>query len=65
MNFYTDNESLSFYLHHPEMEQVVAVKENNYAEAGEHPEAPASAEEAVAQYDMLMNLLGTIAGEVM
>ena len=64
MNFYTDNESLSFYLHHPGMEQVAAVKENNYAEAGKHPEAPANAEEAVAQYEMLMNLLGGIAGDV-
>ena len=64
MNFYTDNESLSFYLHHPEMERVVAVKEKDYAEAGQHPEAPASAEEAVSQYDMVMNLVGEIAGEV-
>jgi len=64
MNFYTDNENLSFYLHHPEMEQVVAVKEKNYAEAGVHPEAPANAEEAVEQYDMVMRLLGDIAGDV-
>jgi len=64
MNFYTDNENLSFYLHHPDMEQVVAVKEKNYAEAGSHPEAPANAEEAVAQYDMVMRLLGDIAGDV-
>ena len=64
MNFYTDNESLSFYLHHPGMEQVVAVKENGFAEAGQHPEAPATAEEAVNQYDMVMNLVGEIAGEV-
>ncbi len=64
MNFYTDNESLSFYLHHPEMERVVAVKEKDYADAGQHPEAPASAEEAVSQYDMVMNLVGEIAGEV-
>ena len=64
MNFYTDNESLSFYLHHPEMARVVAVKEKDYAEAGQHPEAPASAEEAVSQYDMVMNLVGEIAGEV-
>ncbi len=64
MNFYTDNDSLSFYLHHPEMERVVAVKEKDYAEAGQHPEAPASAEEAVSQYDMVMNLVGEIAGEV-
>ena len=44
MNYYNDNESLSFYLHHPEMEKVVAVKEKDFAEAGQHPEAPASAE---------------------
>ena len=64
MNFYTDNENLSFYLHHPEMEQVVAVKEKDYAEAGKHPEAPANTEEAVSNYDTVMNLLGEIAGEV-
>ena len=64
MNFYTDNPSLSFYLHHPEMEQVTAAKEDNFAEAGQHPEAPANAEEAVKQYDIVMNLLGEIAAEV-
>ena len=64
MNFYTDNENLAFYLHHPGMEQVVAVKEKDYAEAGKHPEAPANAEEAVQQYDMVMRLLGDIAGDV-
>ena len=64
MNFYTDNESLAFYLHHPEMEQVVAACEKGFAEAGQHPEAPATTEEAVAQYEMAMNLLGGIAGDV-
>ncbi|MBQ9398495.1 MAG: acyl-CoA dehydrogenase family protein [Bacteroidales bacterium] len=64
MNFYTDNENLSFYLHHPEMDQVVAVREKNFAEAGQHPEAPADAAQAVSQYEMALNLLGSIAGEV-
>ncbi|MCR5192439.1 MAG: acyl-CoA dehydrogenase family protein [Bacteroidales bacterium] len=64
MNFYTDNENLSFYLHHPDMDQVVAVKEKNYAESGSHPEAPADCFEAVQQYDTVMCLLGEIAGEV-
>ncbi len=64
MNFYTDNEKLSFYLHHPDMEQVVAAKENNYAAAGTHPEAPANKEEALEQYDMVMRLLGDIAGDI-
>ena len=64
MNFYTDNESLAFHLRHPEMGQVVAVKEKDFAEAGVHPEAPASAEEAVDQYDRVLKLLGEIAGDV-
>ena len=64
MNFYTDNGSLSFYLHHPDMDQVIAVRENDFAQAGQHPEAPASAEEALAQYDMALDLLGGIAGDV-
>ena len=64
MNFYTDNESLSFYLHHPEMGPVIAVREKNFAQAGEHPEAPANAEEAMSQYEMALNLLGSIAGDV-
>ena len=31
-NFYTDNESLKFYLSHPMMEKIVALKERDYAE---------------------------------
>jgi hypothetical protein len=46
------------------MEKVVAVKEKDFAEAGQHPEAPATAEEAVNQYDMVMKLVGEIAGDV-
>ena len=61
MNFYSDNESLSFYLHHPEMGPVIAVREKNFAQAGEHPEVPANAEEAMSQYEMALNLLGSIA----
>lgn len=64
MNFYLDNENLSFYLHHPDMEQVVSVKEKNFAEAGKHPEAPADTNEAIQQYDTIMRLLGDIAGDV-
>ena len=49
MNFYTDNESLSFYLHHPEMAEIATLRENNFAEAGQRPEAPANADEAIEQ----------------
>lgn len=64
MNFYTDNESLSFYLHHPEMAEIATLRENNFAEAGQHPEAPANAEEAIEQYDSVMRLLGEITADI-
>ena len=64
MNFYTDNPNLAFYLHHPDMEQVVATREQGFAEAGNHPEAPHTTEEALGQYEMAMNLLGQICGDV-
>ncbi|MBR1793164.1 MAG: acyl-CoA dehydrogenase family protein [Bacteroidales bacterium] len=64
MNFYTDNESLSFYLHHPEMVEIARLREKDFAEAGLHPEAPANAEEAIEQYDSVMRLLGEITADV-
>ncbi|MBQ9473082.1 MAG: acyl-CoA dehydrogenase family protein [Bacteroidales bacterium] len=64
MNFYKDNPSLSFYLHHCDMEQVANTRERNYAEAGKHPEAPGDAQAAIGQYEAVMSLLGEIAGDV-
>lgn len=64
MNFYTDNDNLSFYLHHPEMVKVATERERNFADAGKYATAPSNAEEAIEQYDMLMKLLGEIAGDV-
>ncbi|MBQ7281131.1 MAG: acyl-CoA dehydrogenase family protein [Bacteroidales bacterium] len=64
MNFYTDNDSLSFYLHHPEMSEIATLREHDFAEAGQHPEAPANADEAIEQYDSVMRLLGEIVADV-
>lgn len=64
MNFYSDNDSLKFYLNHPVMEQIAAMKEQNFADHGKYDEAPANAEEALENYDTVMNLVGEIAGNV-
>ena len=40
------------------------MKEHDFAEHGNHPEAPANSEAAVKQYDAVMTLLGDIAGDV-
>ena len=47
MNYYSDNESLKFYLQHPDIEKIAVLRENNFEEAGKYPDAPANVAEAV------------------
>ena len=65
MNFYSDNKSLKFYLNHPEMKKTVVLKENNFADHGKYADAPATAEEGLEHYDLVMDLVGEIAGSVL
>lgn len=62
MNFYTDNPSLSLHLHHPDMVRVAETAEKGFAEKG--AALPADSEEAIGQYEMILNLLGEISAEV-
>jgi hypothetical protein len=55
MNFYNDNPSLSFYLHHPEMAHVAEVRESGFTGEG----APADADTAIRQ--IIDNLNGDAA----
>ena len=64
MNYYSDNESLKFYLQHPDIEKIATLRENNFEEAGQYPDAPANEQEAVEGYQNVMDLIGEIAGDV-
>lgn len=64
MNFYSDNESLKFYLQHPDIKRIAELREKGFADHGQYDDAPANAEEAIANYDCIMDLVGEIAGEV-
>lgn len=64
MNYYCDNESLKFYLQHPDIEKIATLRENNFEEAGQYPDAPANAAEAVEGYQQAMDLIGEITAEV-
>jgi alkylation response protein AidB-like acyl-CoA dehydrogenase len=63
-NFYTDNKDLKFHLNHPLMEKIVALKENNYAEFNEFDFAPSDFEDAIDNYDKILEIVGEISGEV-
>lgn len=64
MNYYSDNESLKFYLQHPDIEKIATLRENNFEEAGQYPDAPANVAEAVEGYQQAMDLIGEITAEV-
>lgn len=63
-NFYTDNEDIKFQLSHPLMKKIVALKERDYAEAKQYEGAPLNFEDAIDNYDKVLEIVGEIAGDV-
>jgi len=62
-NFYRDNADMLFHMNHMDLSRVVELKEDNFAERGKHPEAPDDLNDAVDNYDRVLEIVGEIAGE--
>ena len=62
-NFFTDNEDLMFQLSDPELREVAALAEHDFAEKDEYPYAPESVDDAVDSYSRVLTMLGEIAGD--
>ncbi len=63
-NYYTDNKDLSFHLHHPLMKKIVALKENNFTEAEQYEYAPIDFEDAMDNYEKILDIIGDITANV-
>lgn len=63
-NFYTDNPNLKFHLTHPLMEKIVKLKESDYTEKEKYDFAPLDFEDALDNYDKIMEIIGEISGEI-
>ncbi len=61
-NFYTDNADLKHHLHHPLMEKIVALRERNYTEADKYDYAPADFNDAMDNYERVLDIMGDICG---
>jgi len=59
-NFYTDNEDLRFHLNNPLMKKIVELKEMNYRDKDEYDYAPQKFEDAMDNYDQVMEIVGDI-----
>ena len=63
-NYYNDQPEISFYLSHPLMKRVVELKEHNYTDKDNCPDAPVNLEDALANYDKILTITGDIAANV-
>jgi len=64
-NYYNDNKALHFHLYNPLMEKIVRIKENNFAEKDAYDYAPQDYEDAMDNYEKVLEIMGEIAGEIM
>lgn len=63
-NFYTDNPDLKQHLSHPLMKKIVELKERGYADAKEYDDAPIDFEDAMDNYDKVLEIVGDLCGEI-
>ena len=63
-NFYTDNPALKTYLTHPLMKKIVALKERDFADADKYDYAPQNYEDAIDNYDRVLEIVGEICGDI-
>ncbi len=63
-NFYTDNPDLKLHLSHPLMRKIVELKERNYTEAEKFDYAPINFEDAMDNYDRVLEIVGDLCGGI-
>lgn len=63
-NFYTDNPDLKLHLAHPLMKKIVELKERNFEDAEKYDYAPINFEDAMDNYDRVLEVVGEICGDV-
>ena len=61
-NFYTDNPSLKHHLNHPLMRKIVELRERNYTDAENFDYAPANFDDAMDNYEKVLEIIGDICG---
>ena len=64
-NFLKDNEDILFHLKHLDLDTIITLKEDNFAEKDIYPHAPKDIEDTKDSYEKILGLIGEIAGEHM
>ncbi len=64
MNYYTDSPELKHYLNHPLMKRIVELRERDFEEKDQYPYAPQDHEDAMDNYDKVLDIIGEICGDI-
>lgn len=63
-NFFNDNPELKFHLTHPLMKKIIDLKERDFAEKEKFDYAPQDFEDAMDNYEKVLEIVGEISGDV-
>lgn len=63
-NFYKDTPQLAYHLRHPLMRRIVALRERDYTEAQQYDYAPLNFEDAIDNYEKVLEIVGDICGNI-
>ena len=63
-NYYLDNPDIAFRLQNVHLEDAVVLREENYRQAADFPDAPEDYDDAVDSYDRVLAMVGEICGEL-
>lgn len=64
MNYYHNNPALKFQFSHPLMKKIVTLREKNFVEKDQYDFAPQDFEDAIDNYDRVLDIVGDICGEI-
>ena len=63
-NYYTETEDLKFYLRHPGMKKIVALKERDFKNKEDFDYAPVDYEDALDSYEKVIEIVGEICEDI-
>jgi len=62
-DYFNDNKDLKFYLHHPDIQRIIELKERSFVEKDKYDYAPLNYEDALDSYEQVMEIVGNICSE--
>ena len=63
-NFYRDNKDILFQIKNMDLANIIAMREENYTQKNTFPEAPQDLNDALDNYDRVLEIIGEIAGDI-